>query len=131
MSHRWRIVAVFAVVLAVGGPPTALALGTRSHQVAPAPSVRAAILNSWNGGSPPSRAYAACLVVWLAASNRAYGTVRFRLTRRCEGRWGFNGVNVLKRGLRGHWSVVFEGSAYRCPVARVPRQVQRDLGVCG
>ena len=70
-----------------------------------------------------------CLVVRLAASNHSYADVRFRMTTACQ-RWGFNGTNVLKRGAAGHWSVLFEGSSYHCPVPRIPRQVQRDLGVC-
>ncbi len=69
-----------------------------------------------------------CLIVRLAASEHAYGEVRPRLTQTCE-RWAFNGVNVLKRGTAGRWSVLFEGSSYRCPRPGIPRQVQHDLGV--
>ena len=70
-----------------------------------------------------------CLIVRLAASNHDYGDVRFRLTQTCQ-RWAFNGTNVLKRGSAGRWSVLFEGSSYHCPLARIPRQVQHDLSVC-
>jgi hypothetical protein len=70
-----------------------------------------------------------CLIVRLAASDHAYGDVRFRNTHSCQ-RWGFNGTNVLKLGSAGHWKVLFEGSSYHCPLPKIPVQVQRDLSVC-
>jgi hypothetical protein len=45
-------------------------------------------------------------------------------------RWAFNGTNVLVRSGDGKWKVLFEGSSYHCPLPRIPRHVQRDLGVC-
>jgi hypothetical protein len=128
MSHRRRILILLAFI--AGLSATAFGAAVRLHEVAAKPSDRTAILKAWNGGARLSRTHAACLLVWLAASDHNYGTVRLRLTRSCEQRWGFNGVNVLKRGHDRHWTVAFEGSAYRCPVAHIPRQVQRDLGVC-
>jgi hypothetical protein len=111
--------------LGLAGLPPALALGATAKTIAPTPAERAAILKAF--GDPA--AADSCLVVRLAASNPDYGTVRFRHVSRCT-RWAFNGVNVLKRRTDDHWKVVFEGSSFSCPVARIPRQVQRDLGIC-
>jgi hypothetical protein len=86
---------------------------------------RSAIIRAF--GDPA--AAGSCLIVRLAASNHSYADVRFRMTPACQ-RWGFNGTNVLKRGAAGRWTVLFEGSSYHCPVPRIPRQVQHDLGVC-
>ena len=93
--------------------------------VAPTTAQRSAIIRAF--GDPA--AAGSCLIVRLAASNHEYGDVRPRLTQACQ-RWAFNGTNVLKRGAAGRWSVLFEGSSYHCPVPRIPRQVQHDLGVC-
>lgn len=93
--------------------------------VAPTSVERSAIIQVF--GDPP--AAGPCLTVRLAASNHDYAEVRFRATHTCE-RWAFDGVNVLKRGNAGRWSVLFEGSSYRCPLPRIPRQVQHDLSVC-
>ncbi len=93
--------------------------------VAATAAERSAVIRAF--GDPA--AAAPCLIVRLAASNHSYADVRFRMTSACQ-RWAFNGVNVLKRGAGGRWSVLFEGSSYHCPLARVPRSVQRDLGVC-
>jgi hypothetical protein len=93
--------------------------------VAPTTVERSAIIRAF--GDPG--AAGSCLIVRLAASNHDYGDVRFRVTQSCQ-RWAFDGTNVLKRGSAGHWSLVFEGSSYHCPLPRIPRQVQRDLSVC-
>jgi hypothetical protein len=103
----------------------ALASVATAATVAPTTAERAAIIKAF--GDPS--AAGSCLTVRLAASNHAYGEVRPRLTQTCQ-RWAFNGTNVLKRGSAGRWNVLFEGSSYHCPVARIPRQVQHDLGVC-
>ncbi len=100
----------------------AVALGAT---VAPTPAQKAAIIKAF--GDPP--AASPCLTVRLAASNRNYANVRFRTVKKCR-KWAFDGVNALKRINDNHWKVVFEGSSYRCPVAHIPRQVQRDLGIC-
>jgi hypothetical protein len=113
------------VLLALAGLLPAFALGSTGRTVPPTTAERAAILKAF--GDP--RAAGPCLIVRLAASNRNYATVRLHAVRRCE-RWAFNGVNVIKRRSDDHWRVVFEGSAYGCPLARIPRQVQRDLGIC-
>lgn len=128
MSNRNRGLA--ALALALGALVPASALGSSARTVGPTPAQRAAILKAWAAGTAPPRADAACLVVRLAASNHRYGTVRFRRTQTCEQHWAFNGVNVEKRARHGHWRVVFEGSAYQCPLARIPSQVQRDLKIC-
>lgn len=112
------VVGALAVVLV-------FASGAIGATVAPTAGERSAIIRAF--GDPA--AAAPCLTVRLAASNRAYGDVRFRTTQACQ-RWAFDGTNVLKRGRAGQWSVVFEGSSYHCPLPRIPRGVQHDLGVC-
>ncbi|HEY7967539.1 MAG TPA: hypothetical protein VID68_10960 [Solirubrobacteraceae bacterium] len=93
--------------------------------VAPTASERVAIIRAF--GDPASAG--PCLLVRVAHADRSYGEVRPRLSTNCA-RWAFDGVNVLKRGSRGRWKVRFEGSSYHCPLPRIPRAVQRDLGVC-
>jgi hypothetical protein len=101
------------------------ASGAAAATVAPSAAARSAIIRAF--GDPT--AASPCLIVRLAASDRDYGEVRFRTTAACT-RWAFNGTNVLERGSGGRWSVKFEGSSYHCPLPRIPRGVQRDLGVC-
>jgi hypothetical protein len=103
----------------------ALASHPGLRTVAPTPAQRAAILKAF--GDPA--AADGCLTVGLAAANHAYATVRYRTVKRCD-RWAFNGVNILGRQRSGRWKVLFEGSSYSCPRPRIPRPVQRDLGVC-
>ena len=123
MNAKRLVLAVLAIAAAL--PATALGSKFRLHEVAATPAQRAAIVKAF--GDPPKAE--PCLIVRLAASNHDYGTVRPRIITRCR-RWQFNGVNVIKRVRDGHWKVVFEGSAFVCPVRRIPREVQRDLGVC-
>jgi hypothetical protein len=119
MRYRGRLIGL-AVVTAVAIP--AIALGAT---VSPTAAEKAAIIKAF--GDPKSAA--PCLSVRLAASDQDYATVRYRTVRSCR-KWAFNGVNALKRGRGQRWKVVFEGSDYRCPLAHIPRQVQRDLGIC-
>lgn len=112
-------------MFAAAAPVAALGSSSSRRTVAPTRIERAAILKAF--GDPP--AASSCLIVRLAASNHNFGTVRVWPSASCQ-RWAFNGVNVLKRGSSGHWKVVFEASAYRCPVPRIPRVVQRQLDVC-
>lgn len=93
--------------------------------VSPSAAQKAAVIKAF--GDPKSAT--SCLTVRLAASNHNYASVHFRRVKSCQ-RWAFNGVNALRRVRDNHWKVVFEGSSYRCPVAHVPRHVQRDLGIC-
>jgi len=125
MGRSIRRFTLATVMLGLAGLLPALALGSTGRTVAPTAAERAGILKAF--GDP--RAAGSCLIVRLAASNGNYGTVRFHAVTRCT-RWAFNGVNVLKRRSDDHWKVVFEGSSYGCPLARIPRQVQRDLGIC-
>lgn len=119
-----RFVCAFAVLtLCALGP--AVALASKPATVAPSASQRSAILKAF--GVP--RAGWRCMRVRLAASNHSYASVRFLGAKGCV-RWAFNGMNVIKRKRDNHWSVLFEGSAFACPLSRIPRQVQRDLGVC-
>jgi hypothetical protein len=121
-ARRLRIAAVGIAMIAPAG---ALGAGSKPATVAPTPAERAAILKAF--GDPV--AAAPCLITRLASSNHGYGTVRFRAKNSCR-QWAFDGKNVFKRGKHGHWSAAFEGSSYRCPLPRIPRQVQRDLGLC-
>jgi hypothetical protein len=120
-----RRLGIVAVGIAVIAPAGALGAGTKPATVAPTSAERAAILKAF--GDPA--AAAPCLIARLAVSNHNYGTVRFRAKKSCR-QWAFDGKNVFKRGKHDHWSSAFEGSSYRCPLPRIPRQVQRDLGVC-
>ena len=120
-----RLVKRFTGILGALALGLMLASVASAATVAPTTAERAAIIKAF--GDPA--AAGSCLTVRLAASNHAYGEVRPRLTQTCL-RWAFNGVNVLKRGSTGHWSVLFEGSSYRCPRPGIPRQVQHDLSVC-
>jgi len=113
------------LILGVVSLVLALASIAAGATVAPTPTERSEMIRAF--GDPP--AAGPCLIVRLAASNRTYGDVGFRPTKTCQ-RWAFNGVNVLERGHAGKWIVLFEGSSYRCPLSRIPRKVQRDLGVC-
>jgi hypothetical protein len=117
------VLALLAV--AALAPATALGSVARLRTVAPTSAQQAAIVKAF--GAP--RVAAPCLNVVLAASDHNYATVRFSARKGCL-RWAFNGKNVLKRGGHDHWSVAFEGSAYRCPLARIPLLVQRQLEVC-
>jgi hypothetical protein len=119
------IVAAVTLVLVASLASGAQAGRSATHMVAPATAQRAAILKAFGSPGAPAR----CLRVGLAASNHNYATVRFRPVSGCA-RWGFNGVNVLQRQPSGRWRVRFEGSSYSCPRPRIPRQVQRDLGIC-
>lgn len=118
-----RRVAIGLAVIAALFPTGALAAAGKT--TAPTKAERAAILEAF--GDPA--AASPCLNVRIAASNHKYGTVRFRTATACR-RWAFNGVNVFKRAKHNHWRLVFAASAYKCPLARFPRSVQRDLGVC-
>jgi hypothetical protein len=124
-----QVVGAKWIVLAAAGASAAIAASALASSapltVAPTPAQRAAILHAFGDPKAANR----CLTARLAASNHKYATVRFRTLRSCR-RSAFNGVNVLKRVKPGHWRVVFEGSAFRCPLAGIPRGVQRDLGVC-
>jgi len=123
VNAKRLVLAVLAIAAVL--PAAALGSKVKLHEVAATPAQRAAIVKAF--GDPPKAE--PCLIVRLAASNRNYGTVRPRIIKRCR-RWQFNGVNVIKRVRDGHWRVVFEGSAFACPVRRILHQVQRDLGVC-
>jgi hypothetical protein len=123
MTARRPLLVVLAIAAVV--PASALGAKAKPGTVAPTSAQRAAILKAF--GDPG--AAAPCLIIRLAASNSNYATVRFHFTKGCL-RWAFNGENILKRGKHDHWSVAFEGSAYRCPLPRIPVHVQRQLGVC-
>jgi hypothetical protein len=120
MLPRTSLLASLTVALLAATP--ALASG---GTVMPTAAQRNAIVHAF--GDPASAV--PCLNVGLARSDHAYATVRFRDKQSCL-RWAFNGTNVLVRGTGGHWEVAFEGSSYHCPLPKIPRQVQRDLGVC-
>lgn len=109
---------VAAIAVALPAAAVAATVSATSTQ-------KAAIVKAF--GDPA--AASPCLTVLLAASDRDYATIRPSHAKRCL-KWAFNGVNALQRVRGNSWKVVFEGSSYRCPVAHVPRQVQRDLGIC-
>jgi hypothetical protein len=114
------VLLALAAAAALVLPPFAVAA-----TVPPTRAQKAAIVKAF--GDP--RSASSCLKARLAASNHNYARVRSLRATRCQ-KWAFNGANVLKRVRPGHWKVVFEASAYWCPLAHIPRAVQRDLGVC-
>jgi hypothetical protein len=119
MSYRVRLIGL-AAVAAIVLPAIAVAA-----TASPTPAQKTAIIKAF--GDPKSAS--SCLTVRLAASNHNYANVHFRKVTSCR-KWAFNGVNALKRVRDNHWKIAFEGSSFRCPVAHIPRQVQRDLGIC-
>jgi hypothetical protein len=119
------IAGITAALLTGLGAAGALASRPALRTVAPTEAQRTAILRAFRAPGAPAR----CLGVGLAASDHSYATVRFHPRQGCA-RWGFNGVNVLHRQRSSRWKVLFEASEYSCPRPRIPRQVQRDLGIC-
>ena len=119
---RWiPVIVSFAVLV----PTAAIAAGHGAKTIAPTKAQRAGILKAF--GDPP--AASPCLIVRIAASKHNYGTVRFSTTKKCL-KWAADGVNILKHVNTNRWRILFEGSSYKCPLARIPRSVQPDLGVC-
>jgi hypothetical protein len=88
---------------------------------APSKRERAAIAGS---ADVPKR----CLRIRISTVNRRYASVYIRNARRSCRRWAADGVAVYKRG-RARWRFVVAGSAFECPVPKVPRRVVRDLGI--
>ena len=103
----------------------ALASVAAAPTVAPTSAERTRVLTAF--GDPPVAW--SCLSVRIAAADHRFATVRLRRVARCE-HWAFDGVNVAERHAGGDWVMAFEGSSYHCPIARIPRPVQRELGVC-
>jgi len=126
MTARRIALVLFVAVVAV--PATAFGWSAKLHTVAPTKAQRAAILTAF--GYP--KAAWPCMFVGLAASNHNYGTVLVHRKTSCQRSWGFDGRNILKRRKDNpkRWKVVFEGSDYQCPLPRIPKAVQSDLGVC-
>lgn len=122
-SKRW--IGTIAVI-AVAAPTAALAgSGAGGLTVVPTKAAHLQIIKAF--GAPTTAS--SCLITRLAAANQKYADVRFNVRKQCS-RWAFNGVNVLERVNATRWRILFEGSAYKCPVAHIPAAVQRDLGVC-
>ena len=123
MTRRFAAVAIATAALV---PATALASFASSQKtVVPTRAEHAEIVKAF--GDPA--AAAPCLITRLAAANHSYADVRFNGRKTCL-EWAFNGVNILERVNATRWRIRFEGSAYKCPIANIPRAVQRDLGVC-
>jgi hypothetical protein len=121
-----RVALVFFLVVLLAAPAMAFGATATRHTVPPTRSERTAILKAF--GFPKEAWH--CQRAGLADSNHNYATVWTRSKSKCIRNWGFDGVNILKRRDGNHWKLVFSGSDYDCPVPRIPRQVQRDLGVC-
>jgi hypothetical protein len=123
MRVKGFVCAIVVVGLCLAAPAAVPA--AKPSTVAPSRQQRTAILKAFGA----ARAGWSCMTVRLAASNRAYATVRPLGANSCV-RWAFNGMNVIRWWRGRRWRVLFEGSAFACPLSRIPRQVQRDLGVC-
>jgi hypothetical protein len=119
------VVVGLCLVAPAAVPAYLVAPAPKPSTVAPSRQQRSAILKAF--GAP--QAGWSCMTVGIAASNRAYATVHLLGAKHCV-RWAFNGMNVIRWWRGRQWRVLFEGSAFACPLSRIPRQVQRDLRVC-
>jgi hypothetical protein len=118
-----RRLVLASVAIAVAVPAIALASG---KTFPPTDAQRAAILKAFGSHS---KAQSNCMNVLLAASNHKYATVRPHFNHTCT-QYEFNGTNAYKNTSDDHWEQVFAGSSYKCFRPNIPRQVQRDLGIC-
>jgi hypothetical protein len=69
-----------------------------------------------------------CLVVTLAASDRAYARARLNRASPCW-RYGVYDTTIFHR-VDGAWRLVLNVHTYSCPVPSVPAVVQAQLAVC-
>jgi hypothetical protein len=109
----------YAIALLLAG--TVAAPGVASADRAPTERERASIARAVD---VPKR----CLKIRVSTVNRRWSAVRLRLAKRSCQRWAADGVAVYRRR-SGRWRFVVAGSAFECPVPKVPRRVVRDLDI--
>jgi hypothetical protein len=74
-------------------------------------------------GAPPR-----CLKIRVSTVNSRWASAYRRNLRRGCRRYQADGVAVFRRRSSG-WRFVVAGSAFECPVPKVPKAVVRDLGI--
>jgi hypothetical protein len=72
---------------------------------------------------------ARCLKIRVSTVNTRWARMQLRLRRESCQRWAADGVAVYKKRKRGGWRFVTAGSAFECPVPKVPRRVVKDLDI--
>jgi hypothetical protein len=72
---------------------------------------------------------ARCLAIRVSTVNPRWAKTRIRLARKSCERWAADGIAVFKRRNDGGWRFVTAGSAFDCPVPKVPRRVVEDLHI--
>lgn len=69
-----------------------------------------------------------CLSVTFSTLDRAFARADFDHASQCGRYTGYSTAIFQRRNQE--WRPVLEALGYRCPVARIPPGVQRELGVC-
>jgi hypothetical protein len=72
---------------------------------------------------------ARCLKIRVSTVNTRWAKMRLRNLRKSCQRWAADGVAVYKRRKDGGWRFVTAGSAFDCPVPKVPPRVVTDLHI--
>jgi hypothetical protein len=72
---------------------------------------------------------ARCLKIRVSTVNTRWARMRLRLKRESCQRWAADGVAVFKKRKGGGWRFVTAGSAFDCPVPKVPPRVVEDLRI--
>ena len=70
-----------------------------------------------------------CLKIRVSTVNTRWASMQVRSLRRSCRRWAADGVAVYKRRTSGGWRFVTAGSAFDCPVPKVPPKVVEDLHI--
>ena len=70
-----------------------------------------------------------CLAIRVSTVNPRWAKTRIRLARKSCRRWAADGIAVFKRRTGGGWRFVTAGSAFDCPVPKVPPRVVEDLEI--
>ena len=110
--------AVLAAVLAASLTLAASAEARRT----PTPGERAGVARAV--GVP-----ARCLFIRVSSVDRRYASAVIRNRKRSCRRWAADGVAVFRKRSQGRWRFVTAGSAFDCPVPKVPERVVRDLRI--
>jgi hypothetical protein len=72
---------------------------------------------------------ARCLKIRVSTVNSRWASTHVRNARTSCRRWAADGIAVFKRRKAGGWRFVTAGSAFECPVPKVPPRVVEDLGI--
>ena len=72
---------------------------------------------------------ARCLRIRVSTVNTRWASTHVRNARRSCRRWAADGIAVFKRTKAGGWRFVTAGSAFDCPVPKVPPRVVEDLRI--